>query len=305
MPVIKVFIILVNWNGKKDTAECLKSLKRIAYPNHEIIVVDNGSTDNSQEYLKTHFPQVVLIENKENLGFAGGCNLGIKFALEQGTDYVLLLNNDTIAKEDFLLKLIQGVKDENADIATGKIYYYDTPHTIWGAGGWINLKRGMGCFYGINQEDRGQFDELREISFISGCMMLIKKDVFEKIGYLDEKYFMYCEDVDFCLRALKKKLKLVYIPYSIILHKKTVATKIDQSPSRLYYFTRNSIFIVRKYSDLKQRIFFYFLYLATLFFQIIFLFKDNHFTLISSFLIGVIDALLNKSGKRTYDFLQK
>ena len=294
----KVFIILVNWNGKEDTAACLRSLKNINYPNYEIILVDNGSTDNSYDYLKTHFPQITLIENKENLGFAGGCNLGIKHALENGTEYVLLLNNDTIVKEDFLDKLVTSAEKEKADLATGKIYYYGRAEIIWGAGGLISLQRGMGCFFGINQKDCGQFDVKKTVTFISGCMMLIRREVFEKIGILDDTYFMYCEDVDFCLRALEENLKLLYIPTSVIWHKKIAATNINHTPFRFYYFVRNSTFIVKKFANTKQKVIYYFFYLPLTLFKQFYTIKDVNLKIISAFFLGIYDSFCNNKGEK-------
>ncbi|MCF7907242.1 glycosyltransferase family 2 protein [Patescibacteria group bacterium] len=132
----KVFIVIPHWNHREVLKDCLFSLQKIKYPNYKIVVSDNGSEDGSPDFIQKNFPEFFLLENKKNLGFAGGCNQGIKWSLKQGADYILLLNNDTIVAPDFLDKLVEAAEaDKNVGIVGSKIYYYDQPKKIWFAGG--------------------------------------------------------------------------------------------------------------------------------------------------------------------------
>ncbi|MCP2605454.1 glycosyltransferase family 2 protein [Candidatus Aminicenantes bacterium AC-335-O07] len=217
----KISIIILNWNNYEDTKECLESLGKITYPNYEVIVVDNGSTDGSYERLKEEFFHHIFIRNEENFGFAKGNNMGIKYALKKKVNYILLLNNDTVVDKNFLEPLVkEAEKNEKIGIVGGKIYYYNTPKRIWYAGGKISLIKGGCVHYGAGDIDRGQYNEPKEVGFVSGCMMLVKTEVFEKVGLLDERYFLGTEDYDFCLKVRRKGYKLFYVPNSIIFHKR-------------------------------------------------------------------------------------
>ncbi|MBL7094760.1 glycosyltransferase family 2 protein [candidate division KSB1 bacterium] len=241
----KVSIILVNWNNSYDTIECIESLKQLIYYNNEIIVVDNNSTYDSIKELE-NVDNINLIQNNNNLGFAGGNNVGIEFALKGNSDYVLLLNNDTVVDERFLSILIKGATEEkNIGIIGGKIYYYNEPAKIWSAGGGLTKTTKRTFQYGENKIDKKQYNREKEVDFLSGCCMLIRREVFEKIGLLDADYFMYYEDVDFCLRA-KKFFKIVYIPEALIWHKVSATT---EKSFRDYYRMRNYLILLKKRFD--------------------------------------------------------
>lgn len=293
---IKIDIVLINYNNFFDTMECLESLKKCSYPFRNLFLIDNSEQVDItlKEYIRES-SRIILIKTNKNLGFAGGNNLGIKEALKNNPNYILLLNNDTIVKEDFLENLIHGAIQENADIATGKIYHYNKPDVIWATGGWIDWGRGVGRLRGIGKKDHAQFDKTEKVSFISGCMILIKKDVFDKIGLLNERYFMYHEDLDFCLRALKANFRLVYIPSSIIWHK-VGATNINKSPFYFYYFLRNSIFIVKNYANSWRKT--KFLLYGTIFYSLkLCLASIRNLNFIPVFFKAIKDGLFNKEGK--------
>jgi len=238
----KVSIILVNWNNASDTIECIESLNKLTYQNYEIIVVDNNSTDDSVNKLK-NLDDIHLIQNERNLGFAGGNNVGIDFALKGNSEYILLLNNDTVVDKEFLSILVRRAAEEkNIGIIGGKIYYYNEPTKIWSAGGGITKIIKRTFQYGENKIDNVRFNQEKEVDFLSGCCMLIKREVFEKIGLLNADYFMYYEDVDFCLRA-KRHFKIIYSPEAIIWHKVSVTS--DKS-YRDYYRMRNYIYLLKK-----------------------------------------------------------
>jgi len=252
----KVSIIILNWNGKEDTIECLESLKNISYPNYEIILVDNGSTDGSVKYFEENYPEIEMIENGENLGFAEGNNVAIEYILNSiNSEYILLLNNDTIVKDNFIENLVNTAeKDNQIGIYGPKMLFWDfkgRKDVIWYAGGKADLSRGKIYHHKIGEIDYFNENEPKEVDFISGCCMLIKRDVFEKIGLLDPIYFAYCEDIDFCLRAKKSNFKVIYVPTSIIWHKVSASTKGKFSSKKAYLKYRNTLFLVRKHGKLR------------------------------------------------------
>ena len=244
----KVSIIVLNWNGKSVTSECLDSLMKVDYANFEVILVDNNSQDGSQEHFKRNYGWVRLIENEENFGFTGGNNVGIDCALENQSDYILLLNNDTIVDSLFLAELISVAEsDEQIGLLNPKIYYYGQPERIWYAGGKISPITGIAWHIGRKEFDTGQYDVQREVDFITGCAFLIKKEVIDKIGVLDEKFFIYSEDVDWTLRALKAGYKAVYVPTSKIWHKEGIDSRSNKGEDfRLYLSTRNILYVMYK-----------------------------------------------------------
>lgn len=239
-----VFVIVLNWNGKNDTLECLQSLQKTNYPNFKILVVDNGSTDDSVYAIKTSFPKVEVLETGENLGFAGGNNVGITYAYNQGADYIFLLNNDTSVKDDFISILVAtGESDKQIGLIGSKIYYFDHPTIIWFAGGKITGLKGV--HLGLNQEDSSQFNQTKEVDYLTGCALMIKREVIAKIGTLTEDYFLYYEDTDYSAKAKKAGFKIVYEPRSIIYHKVSRSTKAG-SISYIYYSIRNGLVNARR-----------------------------------------------------------
>jgi len=256
----KVFIIILNWNGARDTKECLESLEKLNYSPFEIIVVDNASTDDSIRNLKEKIKDlkngVILIENKSNLGFSGGNNVGVEYALKNGADYVLLLNNDTTVDAEFLKHLVlSGETDGSIGILAPKIYFFDDPKRIWFGGGSFNWIFGSGHIDFGKIDNEGADIEERKTQFITGCAMLVKSNVFKKIGMLDERFFLYYEDTDFSLRAKKEGFKCVFVPSAKIWHKiplESLKNKLSGaagkigSPKVLYYHYRNAMLLIEK-----------------------------------------------------------
>jgi GT2 family glycosyltransferase len=241
-PTPKVSIILLNLNGYEDTRDCLESLRQVEHANFEIILVDNGSSDDSAARLRTEFPEIRLISTQENQGFSGGNNLGIRDALERGTDYILLLNNDTIVDSHFLAHLVTaGEMESEIGILGPKIFYASEPERIWFAGGELDYVGG-----GCRHRGKGQFDSddkfsrSEETAFISGCAMLVKAWVFQRLGLLDEKLFIYWEDMDFCMRARKAGCRCFFVPEAKIWHKVSRTCGV-QSRFTLYLSTRNQL----------------------------------------------------------------
>lgn len=246
-----VYIILLNYKGFKDTIECVESLEKINYKNYKIVIVDNNSPDDSYKKLKaTLGHKHTLIKSEENGGFAAGNNIGIKYALDNGAEYVLLLNNDTLVEKEFLSELIKPFKkDKTIGMTTGKIYYEGKRDIFWFAGGYFREDRFYGAHIGEGEKDIGQYDEEKTISFSTGCLMLINKDVFKRCGYLPEEYFMYYEDVDFCLKLRENDFNIVYTPKSKIYHKVSASTGGEASPFAIKLNTRNRKFLIEKYKN--------------------------------------------------------
>ncbi len=252
MRMPKVFIIVLNWNGYSDTVECLRSLQKLSYPLYEIVVVDNGSTDGSVSRLRPEFSDILFIENKENLGFAGGNNVGMRHAMDKGCDYVLLLNNDVLVDPNFLDILVQaGEKDEQVGILGPKIYCYPETKQVWqcGLGGNINWKKGITMDRGFRAIRKGQWDAQSEVDYVTGCALLVKKEVIERVGALDERYYLYYEEIDFCVRAGREGIKTVFVPDSVIWHKVGGSSGGYDAPLQLYYTTRNRLLFMKTYIE--------------------------------------------------------
>ncbi|OGZ34499.1 MAG: hypothetical protein A2174_02690 [Candidatus Portnoybacteria bacterium RBG_13_41_18] len=240
----RVYIIILNWNGCQDTIECIESLKKINYQDYKIVVVDNGSTDASIEIIpKKYFQDINFIEIKKNLGYAGGNNVGIRYALEKGADYVLLLNNDTLVSPDFLSKLVAiSESSEKIGMAGPKILFANDKNRIWFGGGVFTWFGGDKHFR-YNEIDAN--DSQKDIDYMTGCALLIKKEVIEKIGLLNEDYFLYYEDIDWCLRAKKIGHKIVYEPSSKIWHKVSRTAKPAWDKIIFYYHARNALLLAK------------------------------------------------------------
>ena len=242
----QVMVIVLNWNGLTDTLECLESLSRLDYPACELVVVDNGSTDGSPAIIRVRFPDVTLVETGENLGFTGGNNLGLRRALEQGADYALLLNNDTEVAPDFLRLLVEAAEaDPRIGIVGPTIYYHAQPQVIWSAGGHIDWRRGRTWMLGLNEFDVGQFgDEPRDVDFVTGCALLVKRAVMEQVGLLDERFFAYYEETEWCVRARRAGFHIAHVPRATVWHKMPLDGR-ESSPSVHYYMTRNRLLFLK------------------------------------------------------------
>jgi len=247
-PRPKVSVIVLNLNNHKDTQDCLKSIQRVEYPNFDVIVVDNGSSDDSCSRLRSEFPDTELLASKENLGFAGGNNLGIEYALQHGAAYILLLNNDTVVDPDFLNQLVQVAEtDVRIGILSPKILYEADPQRIWYAGGDVKYGSGTCRHLGLDQLDQeGKFSRVKDTDFITGCAMVIRSKTLLDIGGLDSKLFAYWEDADFCMRARKAGYRCVFVPTARVWHKVS-RTSGNRSPFTLYLTTRNQLIWVTKH----------------------------------------------------------
>ena len=241
----KVYVILVNYNGFKDTVECIESLEKIDYDNYKIVVVDNASTvaptNEQEQFIKQH---TIYIENKNNGGFSAGNNIGIKLAKKNHADYVLLLNNDTTVTSNFLKDMVSILESKGkTGVLSAKIMYYWDKDKAWFEGGTFDFATAKTSHFHAKKND----DEVEEVTFISGCLMLIPMSVLDTVGMLEESYFLYAEDTDYCCRVLKKGFKLYYAP-SIVIYHKEGATAGKNSAMKQYYIERNGLYIAKQYS---------------------------------------------------------
>lgn len=271
----KILVSLVNFNGTKDTIACLDFLEKVKIQNFSlsVVVVDNASKDDSVLSIKKYVSSkqnksIKLIESKENLGFAGGQNLGIKYGMENVIDYFVILNNDVILNENFLIELLKTFdREKNCGIVSPKIYFakgyefhkdlrykeVDLGNVIWYAGGKMDWKNVLASHVGVDEVDTGQFDKLEQTDFASGCCEMIKKEVFEKVGLFDEKYFLYYEDNDLSQRAKRFGFDIYYQPSAILWHKNAGSTGGSGSALQDYYITRNRLLFGFKYASLKAK----------------------------------------------------
>lgn len=242
-----VSIIVLNYNGCEDTLACLRSLEHLTYPNVDVIVVDNDSADGSVDAFKQAHPGVRIIQTGANLGFTGGNNVGIRYALKHGADYVMLLNNDTVAAPDMVDVMIEVMEaDPRIGVSGPMIYYYSAPETIWSAGGTIDWRHGTTGMIGLNEEDKSQFGQLpRPVDFVTGCCLLARREVWEQAGLLDEKFFMYYEETEWCVRASRAGYQIVHIPVAMLWHKISIENRAA-SPRTHYYMTRNRLLFLSR-----------------------------------------------------------
>ena len=302
----KVSIIILNWNGLKDTIDCLESLKKITYPNYEVIVVDNGSRGNDAQVLNENFGDYIhLIHNDKNYGYTGGNNIGIRYALSTSSpDYFLILNNDVVVAPDFLTPMIKIAKDDNSiGIIGPKLYYYDFPSIIYSAGMTTNMRLGAFSSIGHKQLDTGQYDIQQEVDSIAGCCLLVSKKVIHEVGTFDESFFSYCDEIDYCFRAQRDGFRNMYVPQAIAWHKKVLNIKfwgklsyMEQGrPLDFYYGTRNNFKFMRKHGSKRQYLTFllhFFCWRLCFMTGICLLFHKNISELVA-FYRGMRDGLLN------------
>ena len=294
----RVHVIVLNWNNASDTLECLESLLRIDYPNYQIVVCDNASTDGSVDRIRdwaagrvvapavaeplTHLmttprtepgrlveidrataesggtregraARLLLVHNGANLGFAGGNNVGMRYVLAAGgardASYVCLLNNDTVVSREWLTRMVNHISaDAGIGAAGAMLYEYGAPELVESAGGgvvksWQGMPRGTTA----TRQRRGTPEIIpRRLDFLTGACLLMRASTLERTGFIDERYFMYCEDIDFSLRIRSLGLRLALVPDAELWHK-AGGTMPHRSAKHDYYLVRNSLLLVHKF----------------------------------------------------------
>jgi GT2 family glycosyltransferase len=246
MSVPHVFTVILNTNRREDTLACLASLHRSTFKDNTIIVLDNHSTDGSVEAIRSCFPMVQISNLTRNSGYAGNNNVGIQAALEQHADWVLVLNEDTVLAPDCLERLVQvGERDPHIGMVGPLVYHYDEPDVIQSAGGWINRYWDAG-HSGKNEQDHGQFRASRPVEWLTGCGILVRRAAIERAGMLDERFFIYFEETEWCVRMREAGWSCVHVPEAKLWHK-GVKRDYEPQPSFTYYATRNHFFLMAKH----------------------------------------------------------
>jgi GT2 family glycosyltransferase len=244
----RVTAVVLNWERSRETKQCVNSLLQSGYPNLQIILVDNASKDDSLTELRYEFPQLSIIQNSTNFGFAKGCNIGIRKALsDPDCEFVLLLNNDaTLVANRLQAAVAIGKNDSEIGIVTGKVLLSRSPYTIWYAGGRIDYWRGHAVVRGFGEPDRGQYDIAGETGFVTGALMLIKRAVLMRVGLLSERYFFGVEDWDFSERVTRAGFKLYYLP-SFLGHHLADGSHWNYDPKFVYNTYRNKLIFQEDY----------------------------------------------------------
>lgn len=252
---MKLSVVILNWNGKKDTLLCLQSLQEIKSPSFDIIVVDNGSTDDSVAEIGKKFPPITLLKTGKNLGYAGGNNIGIEYALKQGSDLVLLLNNDTIVDRYFISNLLKSCQNQpNITIFGAYPLRMTDPEKIDHLGGRWNTATATFDLIGLGAPKGFKTDQ--PLDYVCGCSILIRKEVFEKIGLLEPTFFLFWEEADFCVRAKKAGFEIGICSDAQLLHKVS-ASFVGGTPHKTYFWWRGRcLWIERNCSkEEKQRLY--------------------------------------------------
>lgn len=242
----KVGIVTINYKNPQDTLETLDSLKNLRYDNFKIFLVDNESSGETKKVLEQKRKEIAfdLLTSAKNLGFAGGNNLGIKEALKQNCQYILLLNNDVTVKPNFLSRLVAvAQQDDQVGILGPRINYFAEKSRIWFNGGLVNWLYTKGTHRDLDKKEKDvpEDKEPRASSYITGCAMLVRAKLFFELGFLNEDFFMYHEDLDFCLRAGERGHKIIFVPQAKIYHKISRTTQPGSS-TYIYYHVRNGLF---------------------------------------------------------------
>lgn len=238
--------VILNTNRRDDTLACLESLARSNYSNHQVVVLDNNSTDGSVEAVREAFPQARLVQLQENLGYAGNNNTGIKIALEMGADWVFVLNEDTVLDPDCLRLLAEaGESDPQIGIVGPMVYHYDEPEYIQSGGGMLG-PYWQSIHLAKDERDRGQLKENHAVEWISGCAIMVRREVIEQVGMIDARFFYYWEETEWCLRAGKAGWRIVHVPAARLWHK-GVQRNYEPKPSLFYYSTRNRLLMIAKH----------------------------------------------------------
>jgi len=250
--VPSVAVLTVNYNSAAFVREFVESLRQVSYPRLQLIVVDSASSDGSADELERFWPEAVVLRSPENLGTAGGNNLGLHHCLEHDFEYVLFLNNDTVLTEDFLSKLVAAA-DGNTMVVP-KILYYDDPSLISTHAGDFDWGRGLFKNTHHGKPDGPATARARELQTASFCCALVPLDAFRRVGLLDERFFMYYEETDWLRRALDRGYRLCYRPEAVIYHRESASSGGGwMTPFKHYYATRNRLYLVKKHSTSRRR----------------------------------------------------
>ena len=251
-----ISVVVLNWNGAEDTLACLDSLAALTYPDFNVVVVDNGSTDGSEVRLRNYsapYP-MTLLETRRNLGYAGGNNIGARYALQHGADFVLILNNDTTVAPDLLGRLVDAAqRSPDAGVFGARVMYFDRPEFVWFDGArWSKSSLQMEWpGQGEPEANLGTGDH--ETDYVCGAALIFRAEVARQIGLLDEAFFLVWEEVDWCFRARKAGWRSTVVPAAKVWHKIGASFGTESSPLRMYFSVRNELLWFSRYAPLSGR----------------------------------------------------
>ena len=253
----RIFIVVLNWNGYADTLACLDSLQALTYPNFDVIVVDNGSSDDSLVHLRSYvapYP-LTLLETGHNLGYAGGNNVGTRRALELGAGFVLVLNNDTVVAPDLLERLFDAAqRNPDAGVFSARIYYFDEPEKVWFDGAHWNSAALQLEWPGQGAEARTLDMSDHDTDYACGAALFFRAEVARQIGLLDEAFFLVWEEVDWCFRAREAGWRNLVVPTAKIWHRIGVSFGSESSPLRVYFSVRNQLLWFQRHAAITARL---------------------------------------------------
>jgi len=250
----KVGVVILNYKVAKLAIKAVDSILKSSYKNIHVYLIDNNSNDELEELVEKEFKDHTHITSlflKDNTGYTGGNNVGIKAALKDGCDWVLLFNPDAIVEKNTIEIMVERANATNAQIVNPKIYFAHSK-IIWFAGKEFDRLNVLGHHIGVDEEDNGKYDQEEELEDGTGCALLIQNAVFEKIGYLDEQYFLYYEESDFIYRARQSGFKVMYIPRAIVYHDNAKSTGLG-SPLQDYFITRNRMLFAKKFLPVRTQ----------------------------------------------------
>ena len=250
----KVVLLILTWNRRDDVVRCLASLSRVTYPNYVPVVIDNASSDGTVAALRAQFPEVMVLENDRNYGYAGGNNVGIRWALQHGADYVLVINNDTEATPGMIDELVRiAESDPRIGVVGCRNVLMEDPRRLWGAYGRITFGPFVVRVAGERAIDGPQWQVVRDVEWLIGNGYLWRRRAIERIGLLDEQLFAYNEDIDWCLRARAAGFRVVYAGTAAILHRGGDGATPSRKRALMWYILgRNGVVLARRYGTLGQ-----------------------------------------------------
>ena len=250
----RIGVVTVTYNSGSVLHDFFRSAFAQSLSDFTLYVVDNASRDDTPALLRECTDaRLRCIRNAANVGVAEGNNQGIRAALADGCETVLLLNNDTEFPPDLFARLYQGLEEHGAAMTSAKMYYFEPSGLIWCAGGELDPKTYFNAFHsGMGEPDRGQYEIARRVTYVPTCCLLVRKAVFERVGLMDPGYFVYQDDVDFLYRCYRKDLALWYLPKAILYHKVSALTGGDDSEFAIRYMTRNRVYFLRKHLPLRK-----------------------------------------------------
>lgn len=246
----KIFVIILNFNGIETLLPCLNSIFQSDYPNFEVVVVDNDSKDESFEKARLNYSRAHFIKNSTNVGFSKGNNIGIRYALEKFADHVFVLNNDTVIEKNTLSTLVKEIEASPLTGIVSPVILGADNKIIWFAGGKINWNK-MRNIHLLDLPSMLPY----ESEYLTGCAMLVKKEVFKKIGLFDERFFLYYEDADFSVRAKKAGFNLLVIPPAHIQHLEQSNSK---NPAKVYWLVLSGLIFFKTHASFLQKVWLFF-----------------------------------------------